>query len=195
MKKAIFLPVILLTSSYVQAQDEIRWDSASVSYLSSDEDGRTFNGYALSASKLFTEHFFITGGYSSVSDSEGIPGAEYDLDIQRFSVGLGYRYPIFHNMDIYTLLSYRDKKVDGSGEILLVDEEYNGEAVLLGFRGLITKNIELQGAVNYSSLPTTSKGGVNLSAMYHFSQDFSLSLGYEKLDNIDTVSLSGVYFF
>lgn len=130
-----------------------------------------------------------------MSDSESLPDLEYNVDIKRISVGLGYRYPIFNKMDMYTLLTYQDKKVDGSGRVTEIDEGYSGESIWLGFRGLVTDNIELNSAVNYSSLPTTSKGGINLSAIYHFSKSFSLGLGYEKLDDIDTISLSGYYFF
>ncbi|QBG37516.1 hypothetical protein [Litorilituus sediminis] len=215
MKKAIFLPVILLASSYVHAQDEIqwdnasvsylssdeggrnfiRWDNASISYLSSDEDGRSFSGYAIAGTKLFSENFFVTGQYSTVSDSVGLPGDKYDLDINRFSIGLGYRYTLFSKTDMFAVLSYQDKEVKGSGLITGADENYNGQALMLGIRSLVTDNIELSSSINYSTLPYTSKGGFNVSAKYYFTHNFAIGAGYEQLDNIDTLSISASYFF
>lgn len=195
MRKIVIASAFLLSISATQAEEAVRWDKASLSYLSADIDGNRFTGYGASGSKLIGESFFIAGSYSAVSDDIGIAGSKADLDVNTFSIGLGYRYAISNSTDFFGVVAYHDKEVKAPGQVFSVDESYSGYGLQAGVRSLVTDNIELSGSLNYVNLDVESKGGFNVSAMYHFTSVFSAGIGYEQVDNIDSLSLSAVFFF
>lgn len=195
MKKLVLASVLLLSMGSIQAAESVRWDSASLSYQSMDLGDEGLNGFGISATKLVGEDFFITGGYSSLSDDVDVFGAKVDLDFNTLSVGLGYRYAISNKTDLFAIASYQNLEIEASYRGNSEGESEGGYGLQAGIRSLVTESIELSAALNYLNIGDGSDTGFNVSAMYHFTEQFSAGVGYGKLDDTDTISLSAVYFF
>ena len=197
MKKVVLVSALLLSIGSIQAAESVRWDSASLSYQSVDIEGK-LTGFGVSGTKLIGEDFFIAGSYSSVSDDADFFGSKVELDFNTLSVGLGYRHAISNKTDLFGIVSYQDmeSKFSWQGEQgESFSESENGYGLEAGIRSLVTENIELSGSLTYVDIIDGSETGLNVSAMYHFTNQFSAGVGYGKSDDVDTLSLSAVLFF
>lgn len=192
---SILSSVLLLSIGSVQAAESVRWDSASLSYQSVDIDGDKLTGFGISGTKLIGEDFFVAGSYSSVSDDIEFLGSNIDFDFNTLSVGIGYRYAISDNSDLFGIVSYQDLEIEASFQGNSDSESDNGYGLQAGIRSLVTDNIELSASLSYVDITDESETGFNLSAMYHFTNQFSAGVGYGKSDDVDTLSLSAVLFF
>jgi len=197
MKKIVLVlaSTLLLPMGSLQAAESIRWDTASLSYQSSDVDGDKLTGFGVSGTKLISEDFFIVGSYSSVSDDIDVFGSKVDIDFNTLYLGLGYRYAISNDTNLFGIVSYQDVEIDASFQGDSEDDSENGYGLQVGMRSLVTENIELSGSLSYAEIADVSETGFDLSAMYHFTEQFSAGAGYGKSDDIDSLSLSAVLFF
>ena len=194
MKKVVLVSALLLSIGSIQAAESVRWDSASLSYQSVDIEGK-LTGFGVSGTKLIGEDFFIAGSYSSVSDDADFFGSKVELDFNTLSVGLGYRHAISNKTDLFGIVSYEDMEVKASFQGESDSESENGYGLQAGIRSLVTENIELSGSLSYVDIADESETGFDVSAIYHFTNQFSAGIGYGKSDEWDTLSLSAVLFF
>ena len=115
MKKLILAAVLSAVSAASFAAAPA-WDFVQASYVMTDFDDADLNyepdGFAISASKLVTDDAFVTGSYSIQNDD--IFGSEIDFD--RLSLVLGYRYALSGTTDFFGIVSYEDVEISGSGE-------------------------------------------------------------------------------
>lgn len=195
MKKVVLASILLLSIGSIQAAESVRWDSASLSYQSIDIDGETLTGFGASGSKLINEDIFIAGSYSTVSDDVNISSSKVELDFNSLSVGIGYRHGISQQTDLYAMISYENMEIEASFQGQSGDESDNGYGLHAGIRSLVSDNIELSGSLSYIDVADESDTGVNVSAMYHFTEQFSAGVGYSKSDDVDSFSLSAILFF
>jgi len=195
MGKIILTAVLLLLASSVHAAESIRWDSAALSYQSIDLDGDKFTGIGLSGEKSINDDFFITGNYTSVSDDVRLYGYSVDFDLNTLSAGMGYHYALSANTSLFSVASYEriNLKASFAGSSSTTNE--NGFGLKAGARSLITENIQLSAAVKYSVIADNSDTGFSVSGMYNFTNNISTSISYNTENDIDSVSLSAIYFF
>jgi hypothetical protein len=195
MKKVVLASALLLSIGSIQAAESIRWDSASLSYQSVDLDGDKLTGFGVYGTKLIGEDFFIAGGYLSVSDDVELLGSNVDLDFNTLSVGLGYRHAISSNTDLFGIVSYEDMEIEASFQGNSGDVSDNGYGLEAGIRSLVSEKIELSGSLSYIDIADESDTGFNVSATYHFTNQFSVGADYSKSDDFDGLSLSAILFF
>ena len=197
MKKVVLTSALLLCISSIQAAESIRWDSASLSYQSMDSDGNEFTGFEISGTTLVSENFFVAGSYSSVSADIEVVDSKVDIDLNTLSVGIGYRHGISSHTDIFGILSYEYLEIETLFRGQSADDNENAYVLEAGIRSLVTEHIELSGSISYIGIDDESETSFNLSAMYHFTDQFSAGAGYGKpdSDDVDFLSLSAVYFF
>jgi opacity protein-like surface antigen len=195
MKKVVLVSALLLSMGSIQAAESVRWDSASLSYQSVDVEGDKLTGFGVSGTKLIGEDFFIAGSYSSLSDDVDLFGSKLELDFNTLSVGLGYRHAISNKTDLFGIVSYEDMEVKASFQGESDSESENGYSLQAGIRSLVTENIELSGSLSYVDITDGSETSFDVSAIYHFTNQFSAGIGYGKSDDLDTLSLSAVLFF
>lgn len=191
MKKVVLASALLLSLGTVQAAESPRWDSASISYQSVDIDGDKLTGFAISGSKLLGDDFFVAGSYGNASDD--IDGVE--VDFNTLSVGLGYRYSISQNTDFFGVASYEDWEVEASYQGFSASVSENGYGLKIGVRSMISEKIELSGTLQYVDIADETETAFGVSALYNFTEQFSAGVGYIKEDDVDTLSVSAVYFF
>ena len=195
MKKVVLVSALLLSMGSIQAAESVRWDSASLSYQSVDIEGDKLTGFGVSGTKLIGEDFFIAGSYSSLSDDADFLGSKLEVDFNTLSVGLGYRHAISNKTDLFGIVSYQDMEVKSSFQGESDSESENGYGLQAGIRSLVTENIELSGSLSYVDIADESETGLDVSAIYHFTNQFSAGVGYGKSDDVDILSLSAVLFF
>lgn len=195
MKKVVLASALLLSTGSIQAAESVRWDSASLSYQSVDLDGDKLTGFGVSGTKLIGEDFFIAGSYSSVSDDVEISGSKVDLDFNTLSVGLGYRHSISNSSDVFGVVSYEDMEVEASYQGNSKSVSENGYGLTIGVRSMLSEKIELSGSLKYIDIADETETAFGVSALYNFTEQFSAGVGYSKADDVDTLSVSAVYFF
>jgi hypothetical protein len=195
MKKLVLASALLLSMGTVQAVESVRWDNASLSYQSVDLDGDKLTGFGISGTKLVGDNVFIAGSYGSVSDDVDVFGSKVDMDLNTLSIGLGYRHAISSTTDFFGIVSYQDMEVEASFQGNSEDASENGYGLQAGLRSLVTAQLELSGSLSYVDIADESETGFNVSAMYHFTDQFSAGVGYGKSDDVDSLSLSAIIFF
>lgn len=195
MKKLVLASALLLSMGTIQAAESVRWDSASLSYQSVDIDGDKLTGFGISGTKLVSDNLFIVGSYASVSDDIDVFGSKVDVDFNTLSVGLGYRHAISTTTDFFGIVSYQNMEVEASFQGNFEDVSENGYGLEAGLRSLVTAQLELSGSISYVDIADESETGFNVSAMYHFTDQFSAGVGYSKSDDLDSLSLSAIIFF
>ncbi|WP_297820828.1 porin family protein [uncultured Paraglaciecola sp.] len=195
MKKLVLASALLLSVGTIQAAESVRWDSASLSYQSVDLDGDKLTGFGVSGTKLVSDNVFIAGSYASVSDDIDVFGSKVDVDFNTLSIGLGYRHAISTTTDFFGIVSYQDMEVEASFQGNSEDDSENGYGLQAGLRSLVTAQLELSGSLSYVDIADESETGFNVSAMYHFTDQFSAGVGYGKSDDVDSLSLSAIIFF
>ncbi len=195
MKKLVLASALLLSMGTIQAAESVRWDSASLSYQSVDLDGDKLTGFGISGTKLVSDNVFIAGSYASVSDDIDVFGSKVDVDFNTLSIGLGYRHAISTTTDFFGIVSYQDMEVEASFQGNSEDDSENGYGLQAGLRSLVTAQLELSGSLSYVDIADESETGFNVSAMYHFTDQFSAGVGYSKSDDVDSLSLSATIFF
>ena len=191
MKQVVLASALLLSLGTAQAAESPRWNSASISYQSVDIDGDKLTGFAVSGSKLLGEDFFVVGSYGNASDD--IEGIEFDFNT--LSVGLGYRYAISQNTDFFGVVSYEDVEVEVSYQGNSESVSDNGYGLRVGIRSMLSEKVELSGSLQYVDIADETETAFGISALYNFTKQFSAGVSYSKVDDVDTLSVSAIYFF
>lgn len=195
MKEVVLVSALLLSFGSVQAAESPRWDSASISYQSVDVDGDKLTGFALSGSKLLGEDFFVVGSYGNASDDIDVFGSNVELDFNTLSVGLGYRYAISQSSDFFGVVSYEDVEIEASYQGNSESVSDNGYGLTVGVRSMLSEQVELSGTIQYIDIADEFETVFSVSALYNFTDQFSAGVGYSKADDVDSLSVSAVYFF
>ncbi|QPB85812.1 porin [Pseudoalteromonas rubra] len=201
----------------------INFDKVEVGYKrfsvnDSDMANDTLTGVNLAASKRF-ENYYVEGRYYSVSDSFGNSyrydesysfNANYELDLDQFTLGAGY----IHELDETSLfdVSFHIGKVDLKAQ-LDVTETYqagvyqrNSSASddddIYRLRGQyqtrVLENIELKAGLGYEK--TSGEDGDSnplffVGAGYHFNTMFSVNAEYRNVDDYNTLDVNFRYSF
>jgi hypothetical protein len=195
MKKVVLVSALLLSLGTAQAEESPRWDSASISYQSVDIDGDKLTGFTISGSKLLGEDFFVVGSYGNASDDIEIYNSSVEVNFNTLSVGLGYRYSISKTTDFFGVVSYEDMEVEASYPGNSESESENGYGLKVGVRSMLSEKVELAGSLQYVDIADETETAFGVSALYNFTDQFSAGVGYSKADDVDTLSVSAVYFF
>ena len=195
MKKLLLASALLLSVGSVQADQSPKWDSVGISYQTVDIDGDELSGFGVSGSKLLGEDFFAVASYSYAGDEIEIYNSDLDLDLYSLSAGFGYRYSLTQNADIFGIVSYESMEAEVSYEDESESETENGYGLQIGVRTLITEQIELGASIHYIDIADTTETAFSASALFNFTDQFSAGVGYNTVDDVDTLSVSAVYFF
>jgi long-subunit fatty acid transport protein len=133
----------------------------------------------------------VSGSYSSVSDKEY--GVNWDYNTM--SLGLGYRTALTQNTDFFGVVSYEDVELEASSGGFSESGGDNGYGLAVGVRSMLTDKFELNGGFKYIDIAEESDTALSVGALYNFTNQFSAGVGITKSDDIDTVSVSAVYYF
>lgn len=195
MKKILLASALYLFFGSAQAVESVRWDSASLSDESADIHGETLTGSGISQTQLLGDHVFIEGSYRDLSNHKNVSDSRVKLNLNALSLGTGYRHALSKRTDVFSMVLYEELEYESSFGDGSENINENSFGIDLGIRSLLTQNVELRGSVSYLEVSGKSKITSSYSAMFHFTNKFSTSIGFSNIDEADFLSLSGVVFF
>ncbi len=188
--------IALLALSATAAAEDFSYNYVSFGYGNTDFDtGRggqidNFNadgdGFVLSGAVEITDQIHAFASYDSADLGSNV-------DISRWSAGIGYNTSISDVTDMYARISYESFEIDlplfGS-----IDDSGYGFAV--GMRYAATDAVELNAAINYVDYGDFGDDtALEIGGLYELSDVFSLGLSAEFGDDFSAWALSGRYYF
>lgn len=148
-------------------------------------DDIDLNGWNLTGSLEFAEHFY---GFAGYQDSDGD-----DFNAARWNLGFGYKTNIADNTSWYAQAKYINESLEDGP--FSIDESDSGWGIGTGVRGMVNDHFELQGGINYTSVNGVFGDGfgIGLGAMYHINETWGLNLAY-GYDWRDDFNISDINF-
>lgn len=195
MKKLLVASALLLSMGAVQASESPQWNKLEVSYQQLDDGVDELSGFGIAGTALLDENIFADVSYRSSSDSVNVYGDDYDLEYNVLSAGIGYKHSISQTTDVFGVISYEDIEVAVKYNGFSEDVSGDGYGAKLGVRSMMSKQFELMGSIQYVKIEGENETGLELSALYHLNEEFSLGVAYETIGDLDTTSVKAVYFF
>lgn len=195
MQKILIAAILFLYFSPVHAVESVRWNSVSLSYDTVDIDSKNLTGSGISVSQLIRENIFIEGQYRYFYDEINLMGSKVDWEFNALSVGFGYRQALSDNTDFFSLVLLEEIEIESSFKGSSETKTENSYGLNLGIRSLVFEDVELRGSISYLEISDETEITFSASAMYHFTNKFSASIGYSNIDQAEFISLSGLIFF
>jgi len=162
--------------TYVEiSYDELDFDLGPV-----DVDG---DGLTLSGSFEINDDWHVYAAYGSHD-------LDFGIDIDTWTLGAGYVFPLKEDIDIYGRVLYIDQSADaGPGS---ADED--GLGIQARIRARVTDEFELEGGVQYVDVVDTDTS-LQAVARYHFTENFSAGIGLTFAGDTDGISVNARYSF
>lgn len=190
MKKVILASALLCTAGLAHGAESPEWNQLSVAYQATDFDGESMTGFALGGSALLSDNVFVVGAYSQVSDDIEIFGdifsAEYELNYNTYSLGLGYRHAISQSTDLFAAVSYEDVELEEEANNFSSSASDDGYGLTVGFRSMVSNSFEISGSLGYVSIEDDSETTATIGADYYFTENVSVGIAYAAADDVDS---------
>lgn len=183
MSRTILLVCLLGVSGAGYAQTfDYNYVEGYYGQIDFDDIGVDGDGFGLAGSFALSDSFHAFGSYSTAD-------LDFGVDVNEFSLGVGYNTPISDVVDVVARLAYVSAEVEASG-FGSVDEDGYGAGI--GLRGMATPQLELNGDITYVDLGSGS-GDTSFGAgfLYHFSEAFGAGLSGDWDDDATRYQLTG----
>jgi len=161
--------------TYVQiSYDELDFD---VGPFDVDGDGLTFSG-----SYEINDDWHV---YASFGSFDLDPG---NTDIDTWTLGAGYVFPLKEDIDIYGRVLYIDQSSDVS------NLEEDGLGLQARIRARVTDEFELEGGIQYTDIVDTDTS-LQAAARYNFTENFSAGITLNFAGDTDGIGINARYSF
>ena len=161
--------------TYVQiGYDELDFD---VDPFDVDGDGLTLSG-----SYEINDDWHV---YASFGSFDLDPG---NTDIDTWTLGAGYVFPLKDDIDIYGRVLY----IDQSSDVSSVDED--GLGLQARIRARVTDEFELEGGIQYTDIVDTDTS-LQAAARYNFTENFSAGITLNFAGDADGIGINARYSF
>jgi hypothetical protein len=170
---------------FLAQAEGLSWSYLDLAYVNTDIDrfDEDIDGFALRGSYEVVDKLFIFAGYAD----QGTTVSGFDLDLETFSLGLGYAWPVGEALDVYGKLGYVSAEVDVEG---FGDADDDGLSLAVGLRGRAVEQLELEGAVSYVDLGDSGDDTtLDLGARWFFLPQFAVGLEGSFGDDANTYGL------
>jgi len=187
MLRSTLLIMLLALSASASAEDFnynfLNLGYGNVELDAVDVDG---DGFQIGGSFAFTDSFH---GFANYEDA----GLDFDVDVTRYNLGVGYNTSVSDTVDMYARLSYEYLEFDLPLGFGSVDDDGYGLGV--GLRFAASASLELAAGVNYVDYGDGDDTGFEVGALYNFNDTFALGLTGEWSDEFTTYALLGRFYF
>lgn len=190
MKKSIIAAAFICLAGSVQAEQAPHWDSISLSYNFVDLDGLDLSGPGLSGSKLLNENVFVAASYSHVSDEVQLTNDKVDIDVDTWSIGIGWRHGLSATTDLYGLLSYEEAEAELSTSNFSLNSSGENLTLRGGLRSMVTDRVELSGALGVQTDSGSSEAILEVGGRYYLTEQTAIGAGYVRADDVNQAALS-----
>ncbi len=152
-------------------------------YVGAEPDGgSSLHGFGLEGSFALQEDIHLMADFFRVKDSP--------VTLRRNRIAAGYNMPVNERTDFVARLGWSFAKASVSNVGSNSDDGIFGQA---GVRGMVTPELELNAFLSYDDVE--SKVSFDVGAVYNFSPDFGVVLGYTYSSNLETWQLGLRYNF
>ena len=158
---------------------ELGYDETDFDLGPLDVDG---DGLTLAGSFEINDDWHVYASYGSAD-------ADFGIDVDTWTLGAGYVFPLKEDIDIYGRVLYIDRSVDG-----LPGRDDDGLGLQARIRARVTDEFELEGGLLYVDVSDTDTS-LQASARYHFNEAFSAALGITFAGDTDGIGISARYSF
>ena len=141
-------------------------------------DGLRFNG-----SYDFGNSWLLVGGITSLDFNSNVDATIYE-------VGAGYIWHYSEDFDLVSTARFASAEIDNPSQSF----DDNGVMLSAGVRGLLTREFEIRGSVNHTTV-FDSDTYLELAGDYHFSRQFAAGLSLEFAGDDDVITFGGRWFF
>lgn len=159
---------------------EISYDELDFDLGPADVDG---DGLTLSGSYEITDDWHIYAAYGSHD-------LDFGIDLDTWTVGAGYVYPLKDDIDIYGRVLYIDQSADAGP----ASADDDGLGLQARIRARVTDQLELEGGILYVDV-ADSDTSLQASARYNFTENFSAGISLAFAGDTDGISVSARYSF
>ena len=200
VSRALLCTAVLLPFAG-QAQENARPQSAQFSYsyveVGYDEADFDFggpfegdgDGLRVAGSFEINDDWHAYASFASADVDVGGP-FNADFDVDTWTLGAGYVFPLKEDIDIYGRVLYIDTSVDAG----FAEADDDGLGLQARIRARVTDEFELEGGIQYVDVSDTDTS-LQATARYHFSEDFSAAIGITFAGDTDGIGISARYSF
>lgn len=159
---------------------ELGYDESDYDLGPFDVDG---DGLTLSGSFEINDEWHAFASYGS-SD------LDFGIDIDTWTLGAGYVFPLREDIDLYGRVLYIDVSADAGPAA--ADED--GLGLQFRIRARVTDEFELEGGLQHVDV-ADSDTSLQASARYHFTEAFSAGIGITFAGDTDGIGINARYSF
>jgi len=159
---------------------ELSYDEADFDVGPFDVDG---DGLTLAGSFEINDDWHVYASYGSL-DLDG--GA----DVDTWTLGAGYVFPLKEDIDIYGRVLY----IDTSADFGAFNGDEDGLGIQASIRARITDEFELEGGLLYTDVADTDTS-LQAIARYNFTEEFSAGVGLTFGGDADGIGIHARYSF
>jgi len=136
------------------------------------------DGFTLSGSARITDEWHFYAAY-------GTADLDYGINLDAWTLGVGYSHSIKPNIDWYGRVLY----IDNSADLGATTSHDNGLGLQFRIRGRINDKVEIEGGVQYTDV-TRSDTALQASVRYYFARRFSAGVGVTLGGNTDGLAVN-----
>lgn len=168
--------------AYAQ-QPSLSYDYVEVGATKGEISNIDYTAYGLGGSFSLNNAIFMSADYANGTSDKKYFGSKIDIDA--YSIGLGYHTAINSKTDFVTSLSYIKNEVD----FARFNDNTNAYGIDVGVRSMVLPNVELAAIASYvDSSDADGEIGFNLNAKFFVSPVLAVTLGYTDGDDTSGVS-------
>lgn len=181
-----------VVSPHVVAK-EISYDYIQGTYVSTTIDGGELlasiegRGFAMSGSISISQNVAFIAGFRA-TEFDRFFGIEFDTT--ELTLGLSSHKSIAPKTDVFFTLAMFVADVEISNEFDTYSEDDTGNVIRLGFRHLVTNEIELNMSLSRVDVFDDKSNSFELGVVFLSNDDLSFGVGYETGDDVDTLLLN-----
>ncbi len=185
---AVLVPAVTFAQEQPRPQSQLSYSYAEIGYDESDFDinGTDVDGDGLSVSGSFAlnDDWHVFASYAT-------DDLDFGIDLDTWTIGAGYRYPLKDNTDLYGRVLYINSSADLPGP---VDADDDGLGLQFRIRSRINQQLELEGGIQYVDVGN-SDTSLQGSARYYFTDAFSAGIGLTFGGDRDGIGINARFSF
>lgn len=162
-----------LFSSAGFAGKGLDYSYAEIGYVNIDSDAADGDGFGINTSYAALDNVHVKLGYARLFDD----GPGEDLDVNRFTVGVGGNFSVAENVDLTGSLNYVD--IEGTQSS---NDKMDGYLVDIGIRAKVTKKVELNATVGSLHLEDEDNTGFSVGTVVKLHKKFSVTAKVSQFD-------------
>lgn len=195
VSRALLATALLLPAIAAAQQSSTRPQSPSFNYsyaeLAYDE-----SDFDVGGAEIDGDGFTLSGSFEINEDwhafaSYGNSDLDFGIDIDTWTLGAGYAFPLRQDIDIYGRVLYINQDIDVPG---FGDSDEDGLGLQARIRALVTDDLEVEGGIQHLDVGD-SDTSLQVGARYHFTPSFSAGIGLTFGGDTDGLGINARYSF